>query len=184
MAHLTKQKQRLMVRNPSLSPLTNRRSKVTMAKVWVLQLPVFYYTLRSLIIKAQCSHSYNGGIVVSSIATQTRNHGFEHVQHTNGCCHPLQRAMDIYHQEFNRLQQTALAAALRAHQTDGDMPGSISSRDENPGRDDGDDNNDNNDQMDKPSSPDVSERSGANSPSDCGQDSPISKLDRFIPCCL
>ena len=128
MAHLTKQKQRLMVRNPSLSPLTNRRSKVTMAKVWVLQLPVFYYTLRSLVIKAQCSHSYNGGIVVSSIATQTRNHGFEHVQHTNGCCHPLQRAMDIYHQEFNRLQQTALAAALRAHQTDGDMPGSISSR--------------------------------------------------------
>ena len=79
--------------------------------------------------------------------------------------------MDIYHQEFSRLQQNALAAALRAHQNDGDTPSF--GRDENSGRDDGDDNNDNNDPMDKPSSPEASERSGANSPSDCGQDSPI-----------
>ena len=86
--------------------------------------------------------------------------------------------MDIYHQEFSRLQQNALAAALRAHQNDGDTPsfgGSMSGRDETSVRDDGDDGNDGNDPMDKPSSPEASERSGANSPSDCGQDSPIGK---------
>ena len=93
----------------------------------------------------------------------------------------FQRAMDIYQQEFSRLQQNALAAALRAHQNDGDIPGfaaSISSRDDGVGRDNNDDNDDNNDQLDKPSSPDGSDRSGPNSPSDCGQDSPIGN---FLP---
>ena len=78
------------------------------------------------------------------------------------------------------MQQNALAAALRAHQgADGDIPGfaaSVSSRDEasnSLGRDEADDNNDGNDPMDKPCSPDGSDRSGANSPSDGGQDSPI-----------
>ena len=40
--------------------------------------------------------------------------------------------MDIYHQEFSRLQQNALAAALRAHQNDGDTPSF--GRDENSGQ--------------------------------------------------
>ena len=86
------------------------------------------------------------------------------------------------------MQQNALAAALRAHQSgDGDIPGfaaSVSSRDEasnSMGRDDGDDPNDGNDPDDKPCSPDDrSDRSGANSPSDCGQDSPLGNFLWFI----
>jgi len=42
-------------------------------------------------------------------------------------------------------------------------------------RDDGDDPSDNNETSDRPCSPDGSNRSGANSPSDCGQESPLGK---------